>query len=234
MTPTNGHSTQYSFLDRVALLLGGSIEERLEQRVARLEQAVAQGTNGVQGKETVGVLPLESPAQTPTESTAADLGLNMDVAEVLSPSQCNAYLDCSAKWYFKYFRNLPDKTDAKRALGKAVHKPWSRTSARRSRRRRTWAGKNCSRPSPWPGRRKPSRRSLPKATTRPNSNGPAAVLVQKYLVEAAPADHADRRRAPGLGRHRRREGPGLRGPDGLERQDHRSEDLLEEAHGDQP
>ncbi len=90
MTPTNGHSTQYSFLERVALLFGGSIEQRLEQRMARIERAITEGKNG--GKETVGVVPVEAPAQTPAESPATDLGLNMDVAEVLSPSQVNHYL----------------------------------------------------------------------------------------------------------------------------------------------
>ena len=66
MTPTNGHSTQYSFLDRVALLFGGSIEQRLEQRMARLERAIAEGKNGE--KETAGAVPLEAPAQTPAGS----------------------------------------------------------------------------------------------------------------------------------------------------------------------
>jgi hypothetical protein len=93
MTPTNGHSSQYSFLDRVALLLGGSIEQRLEQRMARLEREIAEGKNGGEGKTTAGGVPLETPAQTPAESTHKDLGLNMDVAEVLSPSQSNTYLD---------------------------------------------------------------------------------------------------------------------------------------------
>ena len=41
--------------------------------------------------------------------------------EVLSPSQVRTFLDCQARWYFKYREHLPDPQTSNLALGKAVH-----------------------------------------------------------------------------------------------------------------
>jgi hypothetical protein len=40
---------------------------------------------------------------------------------VLSPSQVRTFLDCQARWYFKYRERLPDPQTSNLALGKAVH-----------------------------------------------------------------------------------------------------------------
>jgi len=42
-------------------------------------------------------------------------------AEVLSPSQVTQFLHCPAKWYFKYFLDLPEAATPATALGKAFH-----------------------------------------------------------------------------------------------------------------
>jgi len=42
-------------------------------------------------------------------------------AEVLSPSQATQFLQCPAKWYFRYFLDLPEPVTAATALGKALH-----------------------------------------------------------------------------------------------------------------
>ena len=42
--------------------------------------------------------------------------------EVLSPSQANTYLGCSAKWYFRYMVGLPDPAGGGAVRGSAVHK----------------------------------------------------------------------------------------------------------------
>ena len=42
-------------------------------------------------------------------------------AEVLSPSQVTQFLHCPAKWYFRYFLDLPEPATAATALGKAFH-----------------------------------------------------------------------------------------------------------------
>jgi hypothetical protein len=186
MTPTNGQSHAYSFLDRLALLFGPSLQERIEQRVARLEEAVAQGTNGSEA-ETVGVLPAESPAQAPVESTAADLGLNMEVAQVLSPSQCNAYLECGAKWYFKYFRNLPDVTDAKRALGKAVHKTIGGNFRQKMETKRDLAREELLEAFALAWKQEAEQARFAEGDDQAELERTGTVLVQKYLVEAAPA-----------------------------------------------
>ncbi len=108
VNPTNGHSIGYNFLDRVALRFGAG----------RIERILAEQT--LSSRATAGAFPMEAPVLLPSPQTQP--GLNMDLAEVLSPSQANAYLECTAKWFFKYFRNLPDSIDAKRARGLAVHK----------------------------------------------------------------------------------------------------------------
>lgn len=42
--------------------------------------------------------------------------------EILSPSQANCYLGCSARWRFKYILGLPDPAGGGAVRGKAVHK----------------------------------------------------------------------------------------------------------------
>ena len=42
--------------------------------------------------------------------------------EILSPSQANTYLNCSARWRFKYICGLPDPAGGGAVRGKAVHK----------------------------------------------------------------------------------------------------------------
>ena len=41
--------------------------------------------------------------------------------EVLSPSQVRTFMECPARWAFKYRDRLPDPQTANLALGKAVH-----------------------------------------------------------------------------------------------------------------
>lgn len=41
--------------------------------------------------------------------------------DVLSPSQVRTFMDCQARWYFRYRRHLPDPPTGSLALGRAVH-----------------------------------------------------------------------------------------------------------------
>jgi hypothetical protein len=185
MTPTNGHSTQFSFIDRIALLFGGSFEERM----ARLEKTVAEGTDRVQGKETVGVLPLESQPQilpVLAVSPQPDLGLNMEVAEILSPSQVNNYLNCSASWYFKYFRNLPDKTDAKRALGKAVHSALEGNFRQKIETKKDLGREELLEAFALAWKKEAELAQFSEGDDQAELERTGTVLVQKYLIEAAP------------------------------------------------
>src|SRR5436190_13525702 len=43
------------------------------------------------------------------------------IAEMLSPSQVNGYIDCSARWHYKYVRGLPAPSTGKQVRGRAVH-----------------------------------------------------------------------------------------------------------------
>jgi putative RecB family exonuclease len=43
------------------------------------------------------------------------------IAGVLSASQCNTYLSCSARWFFQYVERLPNPPSGSLARGRAVH-----------------------------------------------------------------------------------------------------------------
>lgn len=43
------------------------------------------------------------------------------LAEVLSPTQVSQFLNCPAKWMFRYLLDLKEPTTAATALGKAFH-----------------------------------------------------------------------------------------------------------------
>jgi CRISPR/Cas system-associated exonuclease Cas4 (RecB family) len=53
---------------------------------------------------------------------AAIVGKNETLGCILSPSQANTYLTCSAKWWFKYGLGLPDPKGGSFVRGLAVHK----------------------------------------------------------------------------------------------------------------
>src|SRR5579872_789401 len=44
-----------------------------------------------------------------------------ELAEVLSPSQTSTFLQCSARWWFRYGLQLPDVQGSALALGKSLH-----------------------------------------------------------------------------------------------------------------
>jgi hypothetical protein len=54
------------------------------------------------------------------QEAAGAASLEHELATVLSPSQCDTFSDCSAKWFFKYGIGLPDPKNANLALGIAV------------------------------------------------------------------------------------------------------------------
>src|SRR5690349_496305 len=44
-----------------------------------------------------------------------------ELGQILSPTQERTYLDCSARWWFKYGLGLPEVKNSSLALGSAVH-----------------------------------------------------------------------------------------------------------------
>jgi len=56
--------------------------------------------------------------QRPVEATPARATL----AQVLSPSQVRTFLDCQARWWFKYGLMLPEQKNSSLALGLAIHR----------------------------------------------------------------------------------------------------------------
>ena len=50
-----------------------------------------------------------------------EAGQEMLLAEVLSPSQVSQFLNCPAKWMFRYLLDLKEPGTAATALGRAFH-----------------------------------------------------------------------------------------------------------------
>lgn len=74
-------------------------------------------------------LSLASPQPRPAEPAASGPSApavpatrNETLGEILSPSQANTFLNCSAKWWFKYGAGLPDPKSGSLVRGLAVHK----------------------------------------------------------------------------------------------------------------
>ncbi len=108
----------------LARMLFGSRGYELFQEVAEIKRQLAALAAQQPVLATLPpVMPGPSPAavEQPAPAAAAQPDPNQDLAQVLSPSQVSTWLDCPAKWFFRYFRELPDITNANRALGKAVH-----------------------------------------------------------------------------------------------------------------
>ena len=62
-------------------------------------------------------------AQKETQGPEADsTAKNETLGGILSPSQANRFLNCSAKWWFKYGAGLPDPRGGNACRGTAVHK----------------------------------------------------------------------------------------------------------------
>jgi CRISPR/Cas system-associated exonuclease Cas4 (RecB family) len=59
--------------------------------------------------------PATAPAQAPQIYTAP-----VEPPAVLSPSQVNTFLECPAKWYYRYMLELPEPVTSSLALGRAV------------------------------------------------------------------------------------------------------------------
>jgi hypothetical protein len=60
-------------------------------------------------------------ALTKLPATNSAMGAKTDPAPVLSPSQVRCFLDCPARWWFKYGLQLPERKNSSLALGLAVH-----------------------------------------------------------------------------------------------------------------
>lgn len=76
-------------------------------------------TNGRSGPAAY-VQHLPPPVPAPPPPRPASITVDQELGQVLSPSQANTYLDCPAKWWFKYGAGLPDPKTSSLAVGCAV------------------------------------------------------------------------------------------------------------------
>ncbi|MBX7134032.1 MAG: PD-(D/E)XK nuclease family protein [Fimbriimonadaceae bacterium] len=60
-------------------------------------------------------VPAEAPASVTIPESSTALG------EILSPSQLRTWMDCQARWMFRYFYELPEPANSSLALGRSVH-----------------------------------------------------------------------------------------------------------------
>ncbi len=112
---------------------------------------------------------------------------NQELATVMSVSQVLTTIDCSARYFFRYFRGLPDITDAKRALGKAVH-----AAIAANFRHKLETGQDLEREKALEIYAEEWKKEAAGATFAEDDDQAAleregAVLLQKYLTEAAPS-----------------------------------------------
>jgi hypothetical protein len=62
-----------------------------------------------------------SPPELPAAGLPAPAPASLNPVGPLSPSQLNCWLDCNARWMYRYLLEMPDTVSAARALGSAVH-----------------------------------------------------------------------------------------------------------------
>ena len=55
----------------------------------------------------------------------------VETAQVLSPTQVRCFMDCHARWWFKYRLKLPDPSTGNLALGRAVHSALTQNSVQK-------------------------------------------------------------------------------------------------------
>jgi hypothetical protein len=63
---------------------------------------------------------IEAPSTTLVPVSAVSAASAAELGQVLSPSQVRAFVDCSARWWFKYGLELPEPKNSSLALGWAV------------------------------------------------------------------------------------------------------------------
>ena len=72
--------------------------------------------------EPVGTDLIVTPEVGPVPCPKPATQLKPETAQVLSPSQVRTFLDCQARWWFKYGLQLPDPKNSSLALGLAIHR----------------------------------------------------------------------------------------------------------------
>jgi RecB family exonuclease len=66
------------------------------------------------------------------------------LAEVLSPSQVSQFLNCPAKWMFRYLLDLKEPGTAATALGRAFHETIAHNFRQKAETRTTSPSRNAS------------------------------------------------------------------------------------------
>lgn len=72
------------------------------------------------------------------EAACIDIPAGWRPAEALSPSQVTQFLNCPAKWYFRYFLDLEEPPTGATAFGKAFHETIAHNFVKRSKPAWTW------------------------------------------------------------------------------------------------
>jgi CRISPR/Cas system-associated exonuclease Cas4 (RecB family) len=110
-----------------------------------------------------------------------------EAANLLSPTQVRTFLDCSAKWWFRYGLRLPEPKTSSLALGSAVHEALAENFRQKIETREDLeaCGVRVLFRQSWS-------RQTEEAVFQPDENAGqlgsiGEELVQKYMEEAAPS-----------------------------------------------
>jgi len=111
---TNGRSHGTSPEEMLRL----SIEELNRGRCSQRPEAAMVTVEPGQSVLSSGPAPTQGDSE--ERATTASMSVDEEPGEVLSPSQVNCYLECAARWYYRYLVGLPEPLNASLGLGRAV------------------------------------------------------------------------------------------------------------------
>lgn len=128
----------------------------------------------------------ETPVEVLEIAKAGMPAVNPTIASVLSPSQVRTFTGCAARWWYRYGLGLPDPPNAARALGSAVH---DALGANFQQKRESQEDLDITGVAAV--YKEAFDKHFEKVELRPEENAAdllrdGALLVQKYMLEAAP------------------------------------------------
>jgi RecB family exonuclease len=125
--------------------------------------------------------PATAPAQAPRIYTAI-----AEPPAVLSPSQVNTFLECPAKWYYRYMLELPEAITSSLALGRAVDEAISYNFRQKAETREDLPASDVLQAFDYVFAEQIAEAQLAEGETVDSLHDLGQQLVSRYLVELAP------------------------------------------------
>jgi hypothetical protein len=125
--------------------------------------------------------PAPAPAQAQTTYTAP-----VEPPAVLSPSQVNTFLECPAKWYYRYMLELPEAITSSLALGRSVDEALSYNFRQKAETREDLPASDVLQAFDCAFAEQMAEAQLAEGETVDGLHDLGQQLVTRYLVELAP------------------------------------------------